>query len=177
MPADRRADRGHRPDLAERFPGTQRKWFTFTNGTHVDSLDPETLNRWCDFLQLYVAHVTPLAGCATVRAAAPLVYQQAVGINGITLPPDPIQQQPTYDGALAAFQALAPIRVLFDNGAGEAQHPGNPSPGFLSTRSRASRSPARRRATGTSQGTGRWRPANRPDPVTPRSPGTHTPAH
>ncbi len=121
---------GHCPDLAERFTGTQRKWFTFTNGTHVDSLDPETLNRWCDFLQLYVAHVTPLAGCAAVRAAAPLVYQQAVGINGITLPSDPIQQQPTYDGALAAFQALPPIRVLFDNGAGDPQHPGNPSPGF-----------------------------------------------
>ena len=120
---------GHCPDLAEHFTGTQRKWFTFTNGTHVDSLDPETLNRWCDFLQLYVAHVTPLVGCAAVRAAAPLVYQQAVGINGITLPPDPIQQQPTYDAALGAFQALAPIRVLFDNGAGGSA-PGDPSPGF-----------------------------------------------
>src|SRR3954467_4042571 len=30
---------GHCPTLAEHFGGTSRKWFTFTNGTHVDSLD------------------------------------------------------------------------------------------------------------------------------------------
>jgi len=46
---------GHCPTLAEHFTGTSRKWFTFTNGTHVDSLDPATYNRWCDFLSLYVA--------------------------------------------------------------------------------------------------------------------------
>ena len=34
---------GHCPALASRFTGTERKWFTFTNGTHIDSLDPETL--------------------------------------------------------------------------------------------------------------------------------------
>src|SRR3954452_17498971 len=32
---------GHCPTLAEHMTGTQKKWFTFTNGTHVDSLDPE----------------------------------------------------------------------------------------------------------------------------------------
>ena len=42
---------GHCPTLAEHFTGTKRKWFTFTNGTHVDSLDPETFNRWYDFLR------------------------------------------------------------------------------------------------------------------------------
>ena len=31
---------GHCADLAEHFTGTKRKWFTFTNGAHVDSLDP-----------------------------------------------------------------------------------------------------------------------------------------
>ena len=38
-----------------------------------------------------------------IHAAAPLIYQEAMGISGMTLPPDPIQQQPTYAGALAAF--------------------------------------------------------------------------
>ena len=36
-------------------PAPTSKWFTFTNGTHIDSLDPETFNRWYDFLELYVA--------------------------------------------------------------------------------------------------------------------------
>jgi len=47
----------------------------------------------------------------------------------VTLPPDPIQQQPTYEGALAAFEALEPVRILFDNGAGGSS-PGQPYPGF-----------------------------------------------
>src|SRR5439155_15574389 len=50
---------GHCPDLAEHFTGTRHKWFTFTNGTHVDSLDPETFNRLYDFLELYVAQQAP----------------------------------------------------------------------------------------------------------------------
>ena len=37
---------GHCPDLAEHFTGTRWKWFTFTNGAHIDSLDPATAERW-----------------------------------------------------------------------------------------------------------------------------------
>ena len=40
---------------AQHFTGTEQKWFTFTNGVHIDSLDPATFNRWYDFLELYVA--------------------------------------------------------------------------------------------------------------------------
>ncbi len=119
---------GHCPTLASQFTGTDRKWFTFTNGTHVDSLDPETFNRWYDFMQLYVAQRPPSANSAVLQAAAPVIYQEAMGISGVTLPPDPIQQEPTYEGALAAFQALPSVRVLFDNGAGKK--PGEPYPGF-----------------------------------------------
>ncbi len=87
---------GHCPTLATHMTGTQRKWFTFTNGTHVDSLAPETFNRWYDFLQLYVARQAPVVNSAVVRAAAPVIYQEAMGITGVTLPRDPIQEQPTY---------------------------------------------------------------------------------
>ena len=128
---------GHCPDLAEHFTGTRHKWFTFTNGTHVDSLDPYTFDRWYDFLELFVAHQAPIVNSAVIHAAAPVIYQSAMGINGVTLPPDPIQAQPTYAGALAAFEKLQPIRVLFDNGAGQAgQTPGYPFPGFEQSFSR-----------------------------------------
>jgi predicted acyl esterase len=120
---------GHCATLAARFTGAQRKWFTFTNGTHVDSLGPETFNRWYDFLQLYVAKQAPITNSAAIRAAAPVVYQEAMGVSGVTLPRDPIQEQPTYDAALAAFEKLDPIRILFDNGAGSST-PGAPLPGF-----------------------------------------------
>jgi uncharacterized protein len=120
---------GHCPTLAEHMTGTQKKWFTYTNGTHVDSLDPETYNRLYDFLSLYVAQQAPIMNSAVVQASAPAVFQAAMGISGLTLPPDPIQQEPTYDGALAAFEKLQPIRILFDNGAG-GSNPGEPYPGF-----------------------------------------------
>src|SRR5437588_4731645 len=81
---------GHCADLTEHFTGTTRKWFTYTNGVHADSLDPQTFNRWSDFLQLYVAGRPPATGCAAVRTASPVIYQRALGIGGVTLPPDPI---------------------------------------------------------------------------------------
>jgi predicted acyl esterase len=117
----------HCPNLADRFTRSKRKWFTFTNGLHIDSLDPETFNRWFDFLELYVAQRRPQypPGAA---AAAPFVYQTAMGVPGVTLPHDAIQDQPTYGAALSAFEATPSVRILFDNGAGGA--PGMPYPGF-----------------------------------------------
>jgi predicted acyl esterase len=128
---------GHCADLAEHFAGTSRKWFTFTNGAHVDSLDPYTFDRLYDFLELYVAHKAPIVNAAVIHAAAPLIYQEAMGLpktDLVTLPPDPIQEKLTYEAALSAFEALPEIRVLFDNGAGISPlgtaTPGNPYPAF-----------------------------------------------
>jgi predicted acyl esterase len=129
---------GHCPMLAQHFTGTTKKWFTYTNGAHIDSLDPYTYDRLYDFYELYVAHKAPIENAAPVQAAAPVVYKEAMGLpegDVVTLPPDPIQAQPTYESALSAFEALPAIRVLFDNGAGEAPPggttaAGNPYPGF-----------------------------------------------
>ncbi|MHB8246841.1 MAG: CocE/NonD family hydrolase [Acidimicrobiales bacterium] len=128
---------GHCPDLVQHFTGTKRKWFTFTNGAHIDSLDPYTYNRWYDFLELFVAHRAPMENAAVSRAAAPVIYQAAMGTpktDSITLPVDPIQSIPTYSAALAAFERLPAVTVLFDNGAGKSptgsSTPGDPYPGF-----------------------------------------------
>jgi predicted acyl esterase len=128
---------GHCPELVRKFTGTTQKWFTFTNGAHIDSLDPETFNRWFDFLQLFVAKEAPIVKSALPRAAAPVIYQQAMGLpptEVVTLPVDPIQLLPTYDLALAAFNALPPVRVRFDNGAGKGplgvSSAGNPYASF-----------------------------------------------
>jgi predicted acyl esterase len=119
---------GHCPTLADELSGNDRAWTTFTNGTHVDSLAPETFNKWFDFLKLYVAKEPPALWSPVVQVGAPVVYMEAFGIDGVTMPPDPIQQIPLYDDALEAFEAQDPVRVLFDNGAGG--DPGKPYPGF-----------------------------------------------
>jgi hypothetical protein len=119
----------HCPDLLQHLTGTRRVWATFTNGTHTDSLDPATFNRWYDFLQLFVAHRKP-ALPAAIATAAPFIYQSVMGVSGVALPPDPIQTQTsTYAAARTAFQRLARVRVLFDNGAG-GPAPGVPGAAF-----------------------------------------------
>ena len=94
---------GHCPTLAEHMTGTDKKWFTYTNGTHVDSLDPETYNRLYDFFNIYVGQqADPPAQTAFIQATAPVACQAIFGINGpccggqcappaMTLPPDTIQ--------------------------------------------------------------------------------------
>jgi len=118
---------GHCPLLASKFTGTTHKWFTFTNGAHIDSLDPATFDRWYDFLELYVAQQAPHLSPA-LRALAPVLFKSIIGVSGATLPADPVESAPDYAHALAAFEALPPVRVLFDNGAGAG--PGVPLPGF-----------------------------------------------
>jgi predicted acyl esterase len=128
---------GHCPELVRHFTGTNQKWFTFTNGAHIDALDPATYNRWYDFLELFVAHQAPAVNAALSRAAAPVIYQTAMGLpqtDVVTLPADPIQLLPTYSTALSAFQQLPQVRVLFDNGAGQSPtgtaSAGDPYSGF-----------------------------------------------
>jgi len=118
---------GHCPNLADRFTGTRLKWFTFANGLHVDSLGPETFNRWFDFLELYVAGRRPQIP-PTVDASAPLIYQSVMGVPGVTLPPDPVRDRPTFEAAKSVFEGQPQVRVLFDNGGGRA--PGTPYPAF-----------------------------------------------
>ncbi|KAA0272108.1 MAG: hypothetical protein EDQ89_08840 [Acidobacteria bacterium] len=119
---------GHCPTLAGAMTGTRKKWFTFTNGVHTDALDPDTFNRWYDFLQIYVARERPEPNAGGVGGLAPFLYQTVMGVPGVTLPDDPIQHEPDLAAARAAFEAQPPVRVLFDNGAGGA--PVKPVPGF-----------------------------------------------
>ena len=118
---------GHCPRLVRHFTGTKRKWFTFTNGLHIDSLDPATFNRWYDFLSLFVARRAPNLS-PPVKNLAPSIYQTAMGIPNITLPSDPLQGKATFKAALRAFLKLKRVRILFDNGAG--RNPGEPYAAF-----------------------------------------------
>ena len=130
---------GHCPDLAQHFTGTKHKWFNFTNGPHIDSLDPYTYDRWFDFLNLFVAHRAPVTDpfLTVTYGIAPYVYDSAMGTSdweNDQLPTDPIWSELTYKDALQAFEKFPEIRVLFDNGAGKSPDgdsaAGDPYPAF-----------------------------------------------
>ena len=127
---------GHCPTLAKRFTGTDKKWFTFLNGPHIDSLHPEIYQRWIDFLSIYVAEDSPAFHAVPTQAASPIIYQEAMGLpedDVITMPPDPIHLMP-YPLAKETFEQLPSVRILFENGAGKnllgQGHPGDPYAAF-----------------------------------------------
>ncbi len=128
---------GHCAQLVSHFTGTNRKWFNFTNGAHIDSLDPYTYDHWCDFLMLFVAHQNATQCAVRNGGSAPLIFQAAFGSSdyqNLGFPSDPIQSIPSYSAALKAFEQIPHVRVLFDNGAGKSPNgqsqPGDPYPGF-----------------------------------------------
>jgi len=128
---------GHCPALVSHFTGTKKKWFTFTNGAHIDSLDPATFTKWFDFLSIYVAKETPLLKAPLINLLSPVLYDVAMGISPgdlMLLPLDPIETKLSYQAAKTAFEKLPSVRVLFDNGAGTGPsgqfHAGDPYPGY-----------------------------------------------
>jgi putative CocE/NonD family hydrolase len=52
-----------------------------------------------------------------------------MGVSAVTLPPDPIQSEPTLESAQAAFEQQPQVRIMFENGAGGSS-PGLPYPEF-----------------------------------------------
>ncbi len=95
-----------------------------TNGTHVDSLVAE-LDRWYEFLEFYVAHRVPHLS-PSLRLLAPVIFQAATGIANVKLPPDRFDNTKSYASQLALYQAEPPVRVLFENGAGDPTNLGAP---------------------------------------------------
>ena len=79
--------------------GTNKKWFTFTNGAHIDSLDPETYNRLYDFLSSTSRSRRRSSNRRWSRQLRRWSSRRSIGhpTAPMTLPPDPIQQQPTYE--------------------------------------------------------------------------------
>ena len=117
-----RADRRALRRSGQHFTGTNQKWFTFTNGAHVDSLDPYTFNRLYDFLELYVAHQAPIVNSAVItsRGSGHLRRSDGAAQNRrrhASGRPDPGEARPT-NRRWPPSKRSREIRVLFDNGAG-----------------------------------------------------------
>ncbi len=123
--------------LIDAIPKTTPVFANMVNGGHIDSADPQTISRWLEFLDVYVADKVPTqpngldalvldefaATASSVSAEAPLPPLRFTSAASATV-------------ARAEFAAQTPrLEVLFDSGAGAAG-PGNPdstySAGFSS---------------------------------------------
>ncbi len=107
------------PALISALHGDSDVYVTMMNGTHTDSLGPDTISRWLEFLDLYVADRVPTPS-PTLDALAPILYSGLTG-GAPSAPIHPIRftNEPSVAAAKAAFAAQDPrVRVLFDNGGG-----------------------------------------------------------
>jgi uncharacterized protein len=107
------------PALITALSHDKTVYATMLNGTHIDSLGPDTLSRWLEFLDIYVAGRVPTQN-PFLTLLAPEVYAQATGgAKAMTLPSVRFTTDTSVSAARADFAAHDPrVRVLFDNGGG-----------------------------------------------------------
>ncbi len=107
------------PALITALSHDKNVYATMLNGTHIDSLGPDTLSRWLEFLDIYVAGRVP-AQNPFLTVLAPVVYAQVTGgAKSLTPPPVRFTTDTSVTQAKSDFAAHDPrVRVLFDNGGG-----------------------------------------------------------
>jgi len=100
-------------------------WITLQNGVHADSLGPNSITRWVEFMNLFVADRIPVV--------PPLILSQSSALyEGLANAASAPVEQSRFAGypesdlgkAMAEFKQDPRIRVLMDNGTGVPGHPG-----------------------------------------------------
>jgi uncharacterized protein len=110
------------PALIDAIPKSTPVFANMVNGGHIDSTDPQTISRWLEFLDIYVARKVPTQPDLLAAKFLDEFTGFAAGVSSqAPLPAIRFTQAPTVAAARAEFAAQTPlVRVLFDNGAGAA---------------------------------------------------------
>lgn len=104
--------------VLDQFKSSPLTRFTIYNGIHPDAFAPQVLVEWKAFLDIYVAQTVPVIS-KQVRELSPILFENIFRVKS-ALPPDRFAKYATWEEAKAAFEAEKPLRVIFENGAGEA---------------------------------------------------------
>jgi len=116
--------------LDELLEANDQAQVVVANGAHADGLAPQGLQRMVEFLDLYVAQRVPEVP-PSLRAGAPAALGAIFGQGDLALPPDRFADAGSYEEALAEYEALDPVTVLWESGAGA--EPGIPQPTAVQT--------------------------------------------
>jgi uncharacterized protein len=110
------------PSLIDAIPKTTPLFANMVNGGHIDSLDPQTISRWLEFLDVYVADRVPTSPGGLDAIALDQFAAQAAGVSSSEVAPlPPTRFTDAADPTVARddFAEQTPrVRVLFDSGAG-----------------------------------------------------------
>ncbi len=110
------------PALIDAIPKGTPVFANMVNGGHIDSTDPQTISRWLEFLDIYVARKVPTQPDLLAAKFLDEFTGFAAGVSSqAPLPAIRFTQAPNVATARAEFASQTPlVRVLFDNGAGTA---------------------------------------------------------
>ncbi|HVC67464.1 MAG TPA: CocE/NonD family hydrolase [Acidimicrobiales bacterium] len=108
------------PALLTALHGDPHVYATLVNGGHIDSTDPQTLSRWLEFLDLYVADKVPTAPSPLGRLILDSFTSFAASTSAqAPLPPVRFTTAASASAARVQFAKQTPrVEVHFDNGAG-----------------------------------------------------------
>lgn len=114
--------------LLDKFTSAPSVRMTVYNGVHVDAFQPDVLEEWLSFLELYVAKRVPVNQPLTA-VLAPELYDTIYGVRDMMIDRSRFRDYESHADALAAWEAEPPLRALFESGAGGATI-GEPVPTF-----------------------------------------------
>ncbi|HMT23328.1 MAG TPA: CocE/NonD family hydrolase [Microthrixaceae bacterium] len=103
--------------MLERFTSSPVFRATVFNGHHPDGYSPMLIVRWFEFLSFFVAKRVPKVN-ELVRMFAPAQFAEVFGFSPELEADRFAEFGDDYDAALAQYLTEDPIRILFDNGAG-----------------------------------------------------------
>ncbi len=105
------------------FDKNRRVWVKMVNGPHFDSVAPQLLSSWYEFLNIFVAKRVPRFNPALV-ALAPAVYGGSTSTPGAVVETDRLAGARDLGDARRRFADGPRVQVWFDSGSGSAV-PGN----------------------------------------------------
>ncbi|GAA3971432.1 CocE/NonD family hydrolase [Gordonia caeni] len=114
------------PAIIDQFDGNSKVWVRMMNGAHLDSIGPQYLGPWYEFLRIYVDRTVPRQS-DVLTALMPVVYGAVTSSPGRPLVTARHPGATSLAQARAQFERDPRVQVFFDNGAG------TPIPGNLSS--------------------------------------------
>ncbi|MBK8293607.1 MAG: CocE/NonD family hydrolase [Solirubrobacterales bacterium] len=115
----------HFAESLSKLKKNKNVWITLQNGVHADSLGPNSITRWVEFLNLFVADRIPqVPGLLLAQSGA--LYQGLAKAAAAPVEQSRFASYPESDVAKARdeFKKDPRIRVLMENGTGVPGHPG-----------------------------------------------------
>jgi len=106
----------HFVNSLNRIPARNKDvWITLMNGVHSDPLGPDTITRWVDFMNLFVANRIPKVPDLVIGLSGTL-YDQLTGAPAVPVKQSRFANFTSVAKARAAFRKDPRVRILMDNG-------------------------------------------------------------